>query len=103
MFYISPKCNKTTFTQTISQIQKQLNQNLPFVLIGDTNLKLDNLSDVNHIKFIEKTLNCKQFMSDITTDQQSTLDHIYSNCHNLNVGTYDNPWSDHKIIYAELQ
>ena len=36
-------------------------------------------------------------MSEITTDYNTVLDHIYSNTDLKNIGTIDNYWSDHKI------
>ena len=47
-------------------------------------------------------LKCKQFMSEITTDYKTVLDHIYSNMDLKNIGTIDNYWSDHKFIYTSV-
>ena len=54
------------------------------------------------ILFIENTLRCKQLMSEVTTDNQSILDHIYSNIKDINTDTMDCCWSDHKILYAAV-
>ena len=91
-----------TFNTVILNLQKTLMFNSPFILIGDTNLDIKDSSAKNKIYTIEKMLNCKQFMSEFTTDYNTVLDHIYSNIDLKKFGTIDNYWSDHKIIYTSV-
>ena len=75
---------------------------MPFVLMGDTNVDFLNIDNRSKIQFIENTLHCKQLISKVTTDHQTVLDHIYSNTDNIDVGTIDCYWSDHKFISAAV-
>ena len=47
-------------------------------------------------------LQCRQCMAKVTTDNDTILDHIYSNAFIKECGTIDNPWSDHKFVYAAV-
>ena len=83
-------------------IHNLLNQKLPFILIGDANLNAEDPANTGGIQMIKHTLQCKQFMPECTTDNNTVLDHIYSNRNLQITGTIDSPWSDHKFIYAAL-
>ena len=79
-----------------------INTKLPLIVIGDTNLNAQDPWNNSRIKMIKTSLNCQQFMLEFTTDNNTVLDHIYSNRDIEVCGTIDTPWSDHKIIYAAL-
>ena len=102
VFYISPKCDMETFNTVILNLQKTLMFNSPFILIGDTNLHIKDSSAKNKIYTMEKMLKFKQFMSEITSDYSTVLDHIYFNIDLKSIGTIDNYWSDHKITYTSV-
>ena len=76
--------------------------NSPIILIGDTNLDIKDSSAKNKIYTMEKMLKCKHFMSEITTDYNTVLDHIYCNIDLKNFGTIDNYWSYHKFISTSV-
>ena len=98
--YISPSCPANSFQAFVEDIHHHLNSTLPFVLMGDTNLDIHSPQNTSKIKFLENTLHCKQLMMLPTTDNNSVLDHIYSNMGNIPAGILDSYWSDHKFIYT---
>ena len=100
--YISPGCDAKSFKEGIQDLAHNIDESLPFVLSGDTNVDFLNKEYGHKILFVENTLKCKQLMSKVTTNSQSILDHIYSNLENINTGSIDCYWSDHKIIYAAV-
>ena len=102
VFYIAPNCDVASFKAHISRFQEALNIAEPFLLIGDMNIDAACSANISKISYIEQMLKCRQFMFEVTTDHGTILDHIYSNTHIIECGTIDNPWSDHKFVYASL-
>ena len=100
--YMSPSCDAKSFKEGIQDLAHNIDDSLPFVLSGDTNVDFLNKDNRHKILFVENTLKCKQLMSKVTTDSQTVLDHIYSNIKDINTGSIDCYWSDHKIIYAAV-
>ena len=102
ILYISPACDTVSFKASVQKLAENLDLSMPFVLMGDTNVDFLNIDNRSKIQFIENTLHCKQLISKVTTDHQTVLDHIYSNTDNIDVGTIDCYWSDHKFISAAV-
>ena len=100
--YISPNCDTRSLKAFLQDIRKNIDCCEPFVLIGDTNLDFFNKYNRNKIDLIENMLQCKQLMSQATTNNQTVIDHIYSNVEKVDTGVIDSYWSDHKFIYAAV-
>ena len=81
-----------------AQLIPHLNPSMPLVIMGDFNIDVSR----NHghiIKFLNDSFVCKLLTKEPTTDNLTTLDHIYSNIEDGIVGTIETYWSDHKIVY----
>jgi hypothetical protein len=102
VMYIAPNCLMPTFKTNILKLKGLFNFHFPFILIGDMNIDAGSSSNNAKISFIEQSLQCKQHVSQVTTNHKSILDHIYTNAQLGETGTIDTSWSDHKFIYASL-
>jgi hypothetical protein len=69
----------------------------PVVFMGDFNVDLSKTSR-NIIKKICSMFGCTMLINEPTTDNQSTLDLVFSNIDGT-VGTNEAYWSDHKSVY----
>ena len=69
----------------------------PVVVMGDFNVDLSKTSR-NIIKKICSMFGCTMLINEPTTDNQSTLDLVFSNIDGT-VGTSEAYWSDHKSVY----
>ena len=69
----------------------------PVVVMGDFNVDLSKTSR-NIIKKICSLFGCTMLINEPTTDNQSTLDLVFSNIDGT-VGTNEAYWSDHKSVY----
>merc|ERR1711976_1048184 len=101
--YLKPDCDVKLFKRSIQLIQDKLNTGMPFILMGDTNLNVNDPSKASRIDHIEDKLHCRQMVREPTTDFDTILDHVYTNLNNMSVGTIDCYWSDHKFICVTIK
>ena len=80
--------------------EKKYTQNI--VLLGDLNI---NISSPNYIQLSHKLLinNMKQYILDYSTIYRTTIDYIFSNIKIQNIQNLHSHWSDHNIIYFEIE
>ena len=76
--------------------------NLPFIILGDFN---ENVLDDHHpiTDFMTDTFQCKQLVTEPTTDYGSALDLIFTNMTDITVSYLECPWSDHKAVCASVK
>ncbi len=80
--------------------------NTPVIILGDFNVNLnENASDKN--TFCEYLIEEKKYVqlnSQVTTDNKSRIDHIYTNIPERvgNSGVLESYFSDHKPIFVSL-
>ena len=53
-------------------------------------------------QFMSDTFNCDHLHTDFTTDYNTTIDLIFSNYADPQVGCINTAWSDHKLMWISL-
>ena len=73
----------------------------PFIVMGDFNINSDN-GNSPFVQFVSQELRCSQLIKMPTTNNESTIDLIFTNQKNVKNGVTETPWSDHKAIWAAV-
>ena len=97
MLYKSPNMPDNRFLSVIEdQLVPHLITSEQLIVMGDFNIDVSK-SDRRVIHKLCDRLVCNMLINQPTTDNQSSLDLIFSNVDGI-VGTEETYWSDHKII-----
>ncbi|XP_069109878.1 uncharacterized protein [Argopecten irradians] len=99
--YKSPKC---PYSKLKSEIQAHvfsvLDFDKPYVVLGDFNINISENNDFEN--WMNETFHCRQIIHSATTDNNSTLDLIFTNVSNLESSYIECCWTDHKLVYCAL-
>ena len=101
ILYKSPNTADTYFLSVLEeQLFPNLNLSDKLCVLGDFNIDVSvSVRKIVH-SFCEK-LGCKLLISQPTTDNQSSLDLVFSNIEGI-AGTEETYWSDHKIVHFNI-
>ena len=98
VLYKSPRMSDSELTSILKQLLlPRVIHGKPLIVMGDFNVDSSNTSKLL-IKKLCSMFGCTMPINEPTTDNQSTLDLVFSNIDGT-VGTNETYWSDHKSVY----
>ena len=100
--YKAPSTKYDTLCSLLKdKVIPSVDQLLPLIIMGDFNI---DVSDGNSqfVQFMLKELQCNQLVKETTTNQNTTIDLIFTNIKQTKNGVIHMPWSDHKAIWVSV-
>ncbi|XP_078357307.1 uncharacterized protein LOC144642199, partial [Oculina patagonica] len=100
--YRSPKVSTRHLLQALRELHSIMSTEHFHIILGDFNIDFNNVVQNSsiHNQMIE-TYGYKQLISGFTTDNRTTIDHIYTNLNESRVqtGVLETYFSDHKAVW----
>ncbi|XP_078349889.1 uncharacterized protein LOC144634728 [Oculina patagonica] len=102
VIYRSPKVSTRNLLQALRELHSFMSTERFHIILGDFNIDFNNGVQKSsiHTQMIE-TYGYKQLISGFTTDNRTTIDHIYTNLNESRVqtGVLETYFSDHKAVW----
>jgi hypothetical protein len=102
VIYKSPSCKQCVFMDRFHRLVSEIDRQEHLIIIGDFNFDISGDNNRNILEFMESKSNCVQIIVEPTTNHNSILDLIFTDCQNTTSGTLECWWSDHKAVVVGI-